>query len=71
MWTQLSGLDVSEDIICRSGVELSKTGDSFSGSVSNFHERHLAKYLILRSTVSFVLYHTCICLVCGTVGGVL
>ena len=39
MWTQLSGLDVSKDIICRSGVELSKAGDSFSGSVSNFHER--------------------------------
>ena len=39
LWTQLSGLDVIEDIICRSGVELSKTGDSFSGSVSNFHEK--------------------------------
>ena len=37
MWTQLSGLDVSEDIICRSGVELSKNW--VSGSVSNFCER--------------------------------
>ena len=31
----------------------------------------IAKYLILRSTVSFVLCHRCTCLVCGTVGGVL
>ena len=36
-WTKLSGLDVTIDTyFCRSGVELSKTGDSFSGSGSNF-----------------------------------
>ena len=31
----------------------------------------IAKYLILRSTVSFFLCHRCTCLVCVTVGGVL
>ena len=36
-----------------------------------FVKNNIAKYLILRSTGSFVLCHRCTCLVCVTVGGVL